>query len=172
MCVRGGEKKTTDIECDWRLVLDHSYMGTYSVKLLQLLVVMCLFLSMVVWQPFCQLALYHCACLRNARRISNMMHTCGLYISGTNKQQPFAIFPLIWTCQRDVLTSPLNFLNLTLFSLSCYQLRAMMSILCVCVYVCMKECRKRDEKATQRRVSIRGLSNPTQNLPLLRVFYS
>jgi len=82
-----------------------------------------------------------------------------IYISGTNKQQPFAIFPLSGSCLRYVPTSPLYFLNLTLFSLSCYQLRAMMSILCVCVYVCMKECRKRDEKATQR-VSIEVF--PTQ----------
>jgi hypothetical protein len=46
---RGG---IADIERDWRCVLGDSYTGRYSVNLLQLLVVMCLFLSMVVWQPF------------------------------------------------------------------------------------------------------------------------
>jgi hypothetical protein len=43
---------TTDIKCNWRLVLGHSYTVRYSVNLLRLVVVMCLFLSMVVWQPF------------------------------------------------------------------------------------------------------------------------
>jgi hypothetical protein len=35
-----------------------------------LVIELCLFLSMVVWQPVPNLALNHCACLRNARRIS------------------------------------------------------------------------------------------------------
>ena len=51
-CVCEEERMTMDIECDWSLVLGHSYTGKYSVNLLQLVVVMCLFLSMVVWQPF------------------------------------------------------------------------------------------------------------------------
>ena len=49
---------------------------------------MCLFLSMVVWQPFSKLALYHCACLRNARRISYSATNYGL---STSAEQTFNI---------------------------------------------------------------------------------
>jgi hypothetical protein len=48
----------------------------------------CLFLSMVVWQPFMKLlALYHYACLRNARRISYQVRYFGIFTSAEHPQQ-------------------------------------------------------------------------------------
>ena len=86
VCVCGRRGELANIENDF--VLGDSTTGRYSVNLLQLLVVMCLFLSMVVWQPFCP-------CWRLIiARVSEMhvaYHTaCALwviYISGTNNNQ-------------------------------------------------------------------------------------
>jgi hypothetical protein len=79
---RGG---IADIECDWRCVSGDSSIGRYSVKLLQFVVVICLFLSMVVWQPFRPCWRYIIA------RVSEMhvaYHSWKvlwvIYISGTN----------------------------------------------------------------------------------------
>jgi hypothetical protein len=42
---------------------------------------------MVVWQPFYYLAFNHCACLRNARRISYKKSSCGIFTSSEHPQQ-------------------------------------------------------------------------------------
>ena len=87
-CVCEEGRIMMDIECDWRLVLGHSYTRRYSVYLLRLVVVMCLFLSMVVWQPF-----WTCWRLIIAR--VSEMHVAYhrthrlwyIYISGTKQKQ-------------------------------------------------------------------------------------
>jgi hypothetical protein len=80
MCVRGGENND-----GYRVRLKIGVRSLFDRKVqcevITLVVVMCLFLSMVVWQPFPFLALNHCACLRNARRISYRDIDCGIFTS-------------------------------------------------------------------------------------------
>ena len=113
------------------------------------------------------LAFNHCACLRNARRISYVYFALWyIYISGTNKQQPFAIFLLSGSvCDMSLHLHYISSIS-PCFLYLVNQLGAMMSIWCVCAYVCMKESRKRDEKATQRRVSIEVFPTQPKSSPL------
>jgi hypothetical protein len=114
MCVRGGENNDG---YRVRLKIGVRSLLHRKVNLLRLLVVMCLFLSMVVWQPFQPYWRYIIA------RVSEMhfaYHTSKwfvVYLHQRNKQA--TTLRIFWICLRGAYLHYISF-NLTLFSLSCY----------------------------------------------------